>query len=236
MKKLVSILLVALMFTTVFCSCTNKSNESENTTKNNEVTQQETETLEKDFHSIMELSEVDYPTSNEDWEYTIYKDLMGFYEKFVVITKYIGKETSIIIPKELDGYPVLSIENLSTRTESIINSVETQEGLLCIGNSAFYGSDISNIKISNTVQYIEAGAFSFCQELNEIEIPNSVKCIDMDAINGCNNLEKVIIPVNVEEINGFVSYRSSNLVVFGESGSKAAQWCAENNVKFEVMK
>lgn len=237
MKRLVSILLVGLLLTTVFCGCSNKENESENITNTSEITQQNTEVLEKDFRSIMELAQVEYPTSNEDWEYTIYNDYMGFYDKFVVITKYKGKETDIVIPKELDGYPVLSIETLTIRTEDVvINSVETQSGLLCIGNSAFYSSDIKNIVISDTVQYIDSGAFNFCYELNEIEFPSSVKYIDMNAIDCCNNLTKVIIPSTVETIEGFLNYRSPDLVIFGESGSETARWCAENNVKFELMR
>ena len=237
MRKLFSVLLVSMILATIFCGCSKENGEVGNITEANKTTQQEIAVLEKDYRSIIELAEVGYPTSNNEWEYTIYNDLMVFYEKFAVITKYKGAETSILIPKELEGYPVLAIETLTTRTEDVvINSVETQDGLLCIGTSAFYGSDITYIKISDTVQYIDSGAFKFCDELKEIEFPNSVKYIDMSSMDCCSNLEKVIILSNVENIDGFINYHSSDLVIFGESGSEIARWCADNRIKFEVMK
>lgn len=236
MKKLFSVLLVSVILAIIFCGCSKEMDEAETITGANTTTQQEISVLEKDYRSIIEFAEVEYPTSNDEWEYTIYNDLMGFYEKFVVITKYKGTETSIIIPKELEGYPVLAIETLTTRTEGVvINSVETQDGLLCIGTSAFYGSDITNIKISDTVQYIDSGAFKFCDELKEIEFTSSVKYINMDAIDCCTNLEKVIIPSNVEKIEGFLNFHSTDLVIFGESGSEIARWCANYGIKFEVI-
>ena len=68
-----------------------------------------------------------------------------------------------------------------------------------IGESAFWGSDISSISIPETVTNIKDGAFSH-SSLISMNIPNSVKEIGYLVFDGCKSLQSVTLSQNVKEI------------------------------------
>lgn len=246
MKRFISVLTVCLILILTFCSCNN--NEAVNNVETTiETIPQETQRLQEDWRSIEKLAVVEYPTSNDEWEYTVYSDSTGTYDKFVMITGCKIESSDISIPKELEGYPVLSVETLDPNTfvrtdeTSILSVANIPEGVLCIGRGAFSYFGVEKIQIPNTVQYIESGAFSHCERLKEVELPNSVKYLNPYAFDDCKSLEKVIIPHSVKEIGEAAyaamggSFGNANTVVYGEAGSEAARWCAENKIKFRVI-
>ena len=67
----------------------------------------------------------------------------------VCITKYIGSSKEVVIPKEIEGYPVTSIgisafenNNLSAWTSVDLSGVES------IGNSAFWNNNLTSVDLS----------------------------------------------------------------------------------------
>ena len=83
-------------------------------------------------------------------------------EENVTITKYIGNDIEVVIPKFV--------------TE--------------IGDYAFYGcSSLTNIEIPNSVTTSGWYAFLECISLTNITIPNSVISIGSDAFDGCSSLQ-----------------------------------------------
>lgn len=70
-----------------------------------------------------------------------------------------------------------------------MNSIEIPDGVISIGNLAFYNcSSLTKIVISNSVKSIGNEAFSNCFSLSSIVIPNSVRSIEEGAFAGCSNL------------------------------------------------
>ncbi|MFQ9514440.1 MAG: leucine-rich repeat protein [Eubacterium sp.] len=89
--------------------------------------------------------------------------------------------TNLIIPDEIDGYPVTSITA-----------------------SAFRGcSNLTNINIPDGVTVINSYAFFGCSSLNKITLPKGLTGIGDYAFFGCTSLEAVVFPQRLESIGGY---------------------------------
>ncbi len=71
------------------------------------------------------------------------------------ITKYIGESTTVIIPEDIQGYPVTLIGSLS-----------------------FMNSNIQYVDIPDTVEKICHHAFCSCKELTTVKMGNGTKYIE----------------------------------------------------------
>ncbi len=83
----------------------------------------------------------------------------------VIITAYKGKETTVTIPTEIDGYPVTAIDDHAFQNTSVV-SVIIPSSVTSVGWFAFYG----------------------CFGLEIVAIPSSVTTISYAAFDGCPNL------------------------------------------------
>ncbi len=77
------------------------------------------------------------------------------------------------------------------------------DGVTCIEEQAFMGSDIESIDIANSVTTIGCQAFANCGNLKEITLPTSLTAVYAEAFLHCKNLEKVIIPSSVKSIGAY---------------------------------
>lgn len=85
-------------------------------------------------------------------------------------------EEKVIIPDEINGYPVTAIEQ-----------------------NAFIGSDLTEIVLPDTIKIIDAGAFYGCIFLNKINIPENLEYIGEEAFAYCSSLKE--ISINSPQIN-----------------------------------
>ena len=87
-------------------------------------------------------------------------------------------------------------------------------------NPAFFScTNLTGIKIPNSVADIEAGAFCNCPGLTSVTIPDGVINIYDSAFEACPNLTSVIIPNSVEMIGNFVFCdNAESFTVFYDGG------------------
>ena len=83
----------------------------------------------------------------------------------VIITAYKGKETTVTVPTQIDGYPVTAIDDHAFQNTAIV-SVILPGSVKSVGWFAFYG----------------------CFGLEIVAIPASVTSISYAAFDGCPNL------------------------------------------------
>lgn len=108
----------------------------------------------------------------------------------ITITGYIGTNTVVVIPPNINGLPVVSV-----------------------GDEAFWECwRLTNVTIPNSVTNIGFLAFCGCSSLNSVTIPISVVNIGAAAFDGCSSLIDVTIPSGVISIGGGAFFRCSELV------------------------
>ena len=88
-----------------------------------------------------------------------------------VICQYLGKNRNVVIPSEIEGYPV-------TR----------------IADNAFTNANVITVSIPNTVTAIGWFAFYGCYSLESVTIPSSVTRIDYAAFDNCPTLTILCVP------------------------------------------
>lgn len=126
------------------------------------------------------------------------------------ITKYIGTETDIIIPRTIKGEKVTSI-GAKAFMKSNLTAIEMPETVQVIEKQAFAMNKLTVIKLPNKLTKMEDGSFSGNQ-LVRIDIPKSLKEIPGAAFSR-NDLKSVSIPEGVISIGAgaFTSNKLENL-------------------------
>ena len=123
-------------------------------------------------------SEVVSPSS--DFEYELNEAGDG-----IVITKYTGENSVILIPQQIDGYPVV------------------QAG-------GFGGENLQSVKLTDSVKIINENAFKGCSKLTGINIPANIEIIGEDAFKGCTELYNLTIPESITAIRFSMWYTYLN--------------------------
>lgn len=82
----------------------------------------------------------------------------------------------------------------------LVKDVEISEGVTYIGNNAFRGSKIFNVKLPSTVTAIGKYAFADCRKMTVIQLPYGLQRIGEGAFRKCEALIKLLIPASVRQI------------------------------------
>ena len=124
-----------------------------------------------------------------DFEYTIT-------DGEVIINLYMGTDSTVNIPSEIEDCPVVGIERIDG-CESVFHPGPwvDDSGMMHNGNST-----VTEIIIPDGVKYIGDGAFVRCWALTSIIIPDSVTSIGSSAFYECTQLTSITIPDNVTYI------------------------------------
>ena len=66
-----------------------------------------------------------------------------------------------------------------------------EDGVEIIRDQAFYNcSNLTTVKLSNTIKELKTGCFSYCSKLANINLPNSITNIETQSFTGCNIYNK----------------------------------------------
>ena len=155
--------------------------------------------------TIGESSEEEPYDYLSDFEYSV--DI----NKRVTITGYNGTRSNLIIPREIKGYSVTSIDNDAFRGCTSLTSITIPNSVTSIGDGAFRCcSSLTSINIPDGVTSIGSSAFEGCSSLTSINIPDGVTSIGSSAFEGCSSLTSINIPDGVTSIgNGTFDHCSS---------------------------
>ena len=112
------------------------------------------------------------------------------------ITKYLGNQTNVVIPKEINDVKVKEIGKLAFGTTQLsgknIDSVTIPDSVEVIGERAFYRAGLNKVTLPSNLKEIGEEAFKF-NHLITIDIPNDLKVINASAFES-NKLVSVSLP------------------------------------------
>ena len=156
----------------------------------------------------------------------------------VSITDCRTRESSIVIPKTIDGYPVTRIgervffwctsltnisipdsvkviENNAFDNCTSLTSISIPDSVTSIGKNAFSTCiRLEQVYVSRNVREIEPGTFYNCTSLSSVSLPSGVTTIGEGAFSGCSKLERVTLPDSVTTIGKFAFEKCSSLSSF----------------------
>ena len=147
-----------------------------------------------------------------DYKYTLLED------GTVEIAKYIGSDTVVEIPDEIDGVAVTSIGEHAF-SNPYIKSIDVPDSVTVIESGAFMACwDLESISLPKNLEYIGRSAFCDCRTLKSIVIPDGVKTIGSFAFCECSGIESIVIPDSVETIenNAFSGCKSLKNITLPE--------------------
>ena len=134
----------------------------------------------------------------KDYEYVVT-------QKTVEIEKYLGKESQLVVPKKLSGYPVVSIGNQAFSKNAAVKKVVLPDSIQKLGVSAFAGcKNLGEVVVSEGLSMIRSYCFSNCSALTRIELPKSLTTIYKNAFQNCISLKEIKLPRRIKTINAKV--------------------------------
>ena len=168
--------------------------------------------------------------SSQGLEYTLSDD-----EMYYAVTG-IGTctDTDVVIPSTHDGKPVISIGEVAFHNCTNLTSVKIPNSVTNIGFAAFSGCDsLTSVKIPNSVTSIGGSAFSHCTSLTSIEIPNNVSKVGWDAFSDCTGLTSILVDddnANYKSVDGNLYTKNDQILIQYAVGKTAQSFTIPSGV------
>ena len=108
--------------------------------------------------------------------------------------------TSVVY--EGETFKVNEIGDLAFSEVTGIGEFTVPDGIVRIGEGAFWTSSLKSITIPASVVEINSSAFQECKQLASFTLPATVKTIGEDLLSGCAQLKEVNLPEGLKEIPG----------------------------------
>lgn len=203
MKKTLIITLIMMIIFSMLTGCSTKS-EDNGTNK--------------------EPSETYKASPVSDFEYTISST------DAIIIDKYIGKDETVVIPNEIEGYEVVAINIAAFAQNETMEKVVLPDSVKQIWNKAFFDcSNLKEIVFGENLEFIAEEAFENCTSLKEINLPPNLNKILSRAFRNCSSVTKITIPkCSTYTLGTFANCTSLKEVVF-EEGTQIINSVAFNN-------
>ena len=116
----------------------------------------------------------------------------------VIIKKYTGKATEVVIPAEIEDFPVVEIGNKAFTETHIVSIVFPDSATI---NDGYYEDKYGDYGY---------GCCSSCNSLVKVILPKKLKKIPEVMFYGCTSLKEITLPTEIQEI-GYMAFRDSGL-------------------------
>ncbi|MDE6728042.1 MAG: leucine-rich repeat domain-containing protein [Oscillospiraceae bacterium] len=126
----------------------------------------------------------------------------------VTLTKYTGKESTLVLPSQIEGKDVkkLGFSFLRSDEEKAVTSVVMSDTITELNAELFSGNPtIKSITFSKGLKEIPKKVCQDTPALENIVLPDGLEVIEHAAFNNCDALKSVVVPDSVKEcsVNSF---------------------------------
>lgn len=110
----------------------------------------------------------------------------------------------VVVPKEVDGYPVIEIGENAFYSNSGITEVFLPNSITKIGNKAFWNcTKLEHISLGNSLKTIGDLAFQYCRALQDFTLPNTIESVGDHFLCSCDKLTSLVIPEKLTTIGEY---------------------------------
>ena len=148
----------------------------------------------------------------------------------ITIYKYIGTSTDVIIPAMIDGKPVTAIYDEAFSGMSEISRVRIPDTVTTIGVKAFMRCQgLIEVNMPTSLVTIGERAFSYCGAITRPALPDGLEYIGDQAFLYCSSLYDVVIPSTVTYVGDRAFQECGYLTIRCEAESLPSGWHADWN-------
>lgn len=104
------------------------------------------------------------------------------------------KSMTNLVELDISGMAVTSIPSSAFSNKWGLEKIVLPKKLETIGNSAFSGTGIKEIELSESLTTLDSHAFQNCTSLVSIKIPDKITKISYGTFSNCSNLQSVSFP------------------------------------------
>lgn len=147
------------------------------------------------FHHLIHDTEKSVPKL--DFEYEVVGDK-------ITLTKYIGTETNVCVPEDIDGKAIVTIGVSAFMGNTNLIEVAIPKGIKNVDDSAFYGcAKLTKVALPDSVVSIGSFAFAECKNLTNITLSDNITFVGNAAFYNCKKLSEITIPKGVSRIGSW---------------------------------
>ena len=199
------------------------TNETKETEKNTTTTTNSSEVTEKNFK--------DFPET--DKKYFSYND----WNEGIVIEGCSSEEKVVVVPKEINGKPVLAIGERGLANMQNCEAVVLPDTVRVISKSAFtVDKAMKFVYLGTSLEKIDDLAFNGCSKLEFVEFPEGLESIGKLTFSHNVAIKYIKIPSSVTELPNTFFFRensNSDVEIHTPKGSKAEE--VANHLELKVV-
>ncbi len=107
----------------------------------------------------------------------------------------------VVIPETIGGKAVTGLGGYLFQDMTEITAVKIPESVTSFGHGIFWGcTALESVNIPNGVTVINSSTFNDCSSLKTVELPENLTSISWSAFSGCSALETINIPSGITKI------------------------------------
>lgn len=150
------------------------------------------------------------------------------------IKDYLGNNSSVDIPENIDGYKITKISAAAFFNRTGLTDITISSTVEEIGWWAFYGcSGLKNVYLNEGLKTICYGAFMNCSALKSVSVPMSIDKIEADCfVYSCKTTVNVTDSTSGKKISTQKYSKKSDFEIIGYGGTYAQKYAKDENIKF----
>lgn len=188
--------------------------ETEDNSPEDKDTEEDTTKTSSEVKNITADDLAVYPETEAEYFRTDFsREALNGVDGEITIREYTGTDSIVVIPKEIDGKKVVSIENAAFGYSSEVTAVYIPETMINICESAFDSESLRLVVFAEGTKKIGDFAFSGLKNLETVKLPDSLEELGATVFADCSALREIELPEKLTKIDQYVFSLDENLTI-----------------------